>query len=158
MFRRKTAALCILALLMATISPAAKADRNGQCDPYSAVLPPVYAVYVAVKVTAAVTWRLANTPAGAAVIGATAAWILNEATDDDDDGTVPEHSHDVPQHNHDIPLHFHPDDDDNEGSSSKGEDPDESETPEGPSNPGESGGTDQSGGGYGSCPTNPYTF
>ena len=152
MFGRKTAALCILALLMTTITPAAKADINGQCDPYSAALP----VVVAVIWVARITWKVANTPAGGAAIGGIVGWGLNELTDDDEDDSVPEHSHDVPQHDHTVPLHTHSDDDEE---STKGENPDDGETPEGSNQPEGGGGTDQSyGGGYGSCPSNPYTF
>ena len=63
-------------------------------------------------------WRFAHTPVDAGALGTLLGWTLNDISNDDDD-TVPEHSHDVPQHNHDIPLHFHPKDDDpNQGGGS----------------------------------------
>ena len=146
MYRKKVLALCILALLTATVSPAARADINGQCDPYSAVIPLGVAVVIGVRIL----WATANSPAGAAAIGAGVTYLL---MDDDDDDTVPQHDHPVPEHNHDIPLHFHPDDENEQ--SSKGEEPEEN--PESPEAPPEGGGTDASGG-YASCPSNPYEF
>ena len=49
MYRRKTAALCIVALLAASIPPAAKADINGECDPYAAAVPLAVAVFIGAR-------------------------------------------------------------------------------------------------------------
>ncbi len=152
MLRRKTAALCNLVLLMTTISPAAKADLNGQCDPYSAALPVLVAIAIAAGVRIlAKKYAVPMVTAGVTIAGTA---IVNLLDDDDDDSPPPpiEVTVVMPQ-----PI----DDSDNSqsgGGSDRGETPEEDDAPEAPPESPGGGDTGTYGGGYGSCPTSPYTF